>query len=384
MLIEIKGVQFVNKGAELMLYAVLDKISVLWPDAEICIEPDQNSPFLKRAKIGAYQKLRLVKNRLDVNGLTYFLPQRFRKALKNTFGIVTEADVTMVLDASGFLYSDQWNYLPLKQASSTAKRFHQKGKAYILMPQALGAFSSASYQAAAAVLVEHAAIVFARDTSSLAHVKQLNTQGNIILAPDFTNLLKADLPAKYQYLTGQVAIIPNNKMLSPSNKNERWREKYITVLVMAIEAAQQAGQTVFLLNHEGRGDQAICEQINQMLPNALEIVEPEDCLAIKAIIGACAWVVSSRYHGCVSALSQGTPCLGTSWSHKYEALFSDYEQQSWLLDIEQKDAELKHYIQHFAQSTSTYSESLARPLEKINAEAEQVWSIIINTLKSHY
>ncbi|WP_286265511.1 polysaccharide pyruvyl transferase family protein [Thalassotalea atypica] len=380
MLIEIKGVQFVNKGAELMLQAIIDQVNKLWPDAEICMEPDQNSPYLKRAEIGAYQKLRLVKNRFDFNGVSYLVPKYLRQYLKTSLGIVTEADVDMVLDASGFLYGDQWNYLPLKQASLIAKRFKKKNKQYILMPQALGPFSSLKYQQAARVLTENVAVAFARDSVSVNHVTELTAQSNVQLAPDFTNLLVPELPSQYVYLKGQVAVIPNSKMISNSNKNTLWREKYIDVLVNAIEAAQAINQKVFLLNHEGKGDQQICQQINHKLAFPVEIVNPESCLAIKSIIGQCAWVISSRYHGCVSALSQNVPCLGTSWSHKYEQLFDDYGCKNWILDASIDKTALSGVISHFAESAEQNSAELSDYSADIKESAKLVWSTISNEL----
>lgn len=109
MFIEIKGVQFVNKGAELMLEAILAQIEQRWPDAKVVMQPGKFSPYEKRASIGAYQRLQLRKNRLDLNGLTYYLPFVARRALKR-FGIITEADIDVILDASGFTYGDQWPY----------------------------------------------------------------------------------------------------------------------------------------------------------------------------------------------------------------------------------------------------------------------------------
>ena len=72
MMIEIRGVQFVNKGAELMLWAILKELADIFPNAEYCMQPRQTAPYRKRANIGAYQKLNFVKGTIDLNRLSYF------------------------------------------------------------------------------------------------------------------------------------------------------------------------------------------------------------------------------------------------------------------------------------------------------------------------
>jgi colanic acid/amylovoran biosynthesis protein len=381
MLIEIKGVQFVNKGAELMLHAILQKAQTIWPDAEFCLTPNNNSPYLSRAKVACYQKLNWRKNIFDLNNIFYFVPKKIRHYLKHSWGIVTEADIDIILDASGFSYGDQWPTLILKQTAIEAKRLKNKGKHYVFMPQALGPFSTINNKKAAQQAFKAASVVFAREENSFSHINACTQQANLLQAPDFTNLLMCKLPVKYEHLRGKVAIIPNSKMLSDKNNDSQWRTNYIQVLCTLIKVIKSKQQDIFLLNHEGKSDQKICTQINHYFNDELAIISPKSAISVKAIIGNTKFVVCSRYHGCVSALSQGVPCLGTSWSHKYEMLFDEYGVRQLLLQAELPAEKAHELVKYLLNDNNIIKQSLQSKALTFKQESEQMWQTLIESIK---
>jgi len=347
MMIELKGVQFVNKGAELMLWAILDELASAHPSAEFCMQPRQTSPYHKRAKIGAFQKLNLVKGSFDFNRISYLLPQKLRAYLKRAWGIVTEADIDVVFDASGFRYGDQWSNHDLKMAAKESKRLKAKGKHYIFLPQALGPFTQPESIQHAKVAFENARLVVAREEQSLSFVQSVSSSENVISSPDFTNLITPEASDEHKELSGMIAIIPNSKMISAQNANDYWRNHYVQVLVEMIDDLQSRQKQVFLLNHEGKSDARLCQEINSKLAKPLLVVSPDNALEVKAIIGQASFIICSRFHGCVSALSQGVPCVATSWSHKYEALFSEYEQSDCILEEGMGDSGRRAFLTAF-------------------------------------
>ena len=64
MIIEIKGVQFVNKGAELMMHAIIQQMKVRWPKAEFVLFPHNHSPYYDRGNVGSLQKFNFRKKHL--------------------------------------------------------------------------------------------------------------------------------------------------------------------------------------------------------------------------------------------------------------------------------------------------------------------------------
>lgn len=328
--IEIRNVQFTNKGAELMLWAIRQHLERYGHDVELCLQPDKNSQFLQRAKFGAYQRVNLKKNRLDFNWITYFIPPSIRQKMKDKWGMVFEADVDVIMDASGFAYGAQWSEVILHQLRNEVVNFKRRNKTYIFMPQSFGPFVSKKSRKLMAEIIEHCSLIFARDEQSYSALSELSAEqrAKLHLVPDFT------CDVEYTAITSETPyflLIPNSKMQSGKNKDSRWREHYVAIIAELGNILIGQGHRVKILNHSGYEDDAICEKLLQQLTTDVDIILPSNALETKAIISAAQGVVSSRYHGCVSALSAGVPCLATSWSHKYSELYKEYGDEHFIL-----------------------------------------------------
>ena len=324
--VEIKGVQFRNKGAYLMLLACLEGLKQLKRPVELVLSPGPNLPYPERARLGAWQKLSFRRGGLDLSPFIGKLPTAVQR-LFNRYGMVSEQQVDLVLEASGFAYGDQW---PLRFLQNTAKevvRFANAGKPFVFMPQAFGPFTSDASKAAMRDIINHASLVFVRDPVSLQHVKGCvdTLPDTVVLTPDFTVGLAAKANAELPTLSAPyAALIPNNKVVSKFNhaNAEQMRDSYINAFAAAATELTAKGIDCVLVNHEGKEDAELCQAIAAKAP--CTIVQIEDPLAVKAFIGKAELAISSRFHGAVNALSQGVPCIATSWSHKYHAMMSDF------------------------------------------------------------
>lgn len=381
MIIEIKGVQFVNKGAELMLHAILSALKEQYPDAKIALKPNKNSPYEKRAALGCYQKIEGSKWRF----LLKFLPKKIRNSIFQKWGLVTDLDIDLILDASGFAYGDQWGSKKLKKLASEIGYIKDQGGSYIFLPQALGPFSRAGDKQNLINSFGKADLICARESDSFSYVTDvLGESDNLKVYPDFTNLLKGKCPSYYSDGQKKVLIIPNNNMLSTKNDNEAWRENYLNFIKNSVFAIENLGLTPVFLNHGGEKDRNICISVNQELNQNIEIIDEDDPVFVKGIIGASTAVICSRFHGCVSALSQTTPCIGTSWSHKYEELFSEYDRSNFLLGSNSSQQDIENQLALFISKSDENYENYLQRIEVYKQQARNMWQDIFSiTDKKH-
>ena len=122
MIIEIRKAGFQNKGAELMLRAIVARLRATYPDTALCVVPsgpDGPQPFTKLTSLGLCPKASLVRAGIEWGNVAGLIPARLRRR----YGLILDREVDVVLDAAGFAYSDQWGVGPSLELARATKRW---------------------------------------------------------------------------------------------------------------------------------------------------------------------------------------------------------------------------------------------------------------------
>jgi polysaccharide pyruvyl transferase WcaK-like protein len=343
MIVQIRGVNFVNKGAELMMHAVVQQISSTYEEGIVAARLDVGT-FQQRTQAGLYHLVvrdskKFPPLRPIIDTLTRLIPRRVRRLSR----LVSNTEVQAVLDASGLAYTDHFGPSASEYMAEESQIWKKEGKKVVLLPQAFGPFENPQTKKAILQILANVDLVFARDRVSYDHLTGLGgCTSHIKIAPDFTNLVKGRIPKYFDSASPQPCIIPNYKMMDKTPEDVRSR--YLLSLARCAEYLLQKGEEPFVLVHETATDQELARQLQAELGRSIKIMVEPDPLYIKGILGNCSMVISSRFHGLVSALSQGVPSLGTGWSHKYQLLFEDYACPECLISPLASDEIIFHKI----------------------------------------
>lgn len=378
MLIEVKGVQFANKGAELMLRAILERVRASFPDAQFTIAPNLGScPYESLAALGVYPKLWLQRKGIQWGYVANKLPKRMLRMC----GLRADAEVDIVLDASGFAYGDQWGPRNTVQMARALRRWKKQRTRVLLLPQAFGPFSGRAIRKAFRRVARHADAIYARESASYDHIVEVAGEfAHLREAPDFTVLLPGTTPEWFDGGTCNVAIIPNARMMDKTDSATA--KSYVSFLAQCVREFDAHEYKPFFLLHGGRHDEELAREAERLVEFEVPIIQEQDAVTVKGVIRGCKAVVSSRYHGLVSALSQCIPALGTSWSHKYRLLFEQYGCPDLLLSPDEENNGVRDAVSSFVQDLAFHSRELARAAEQHRIEASQMWDEVVAIMKA--
>lgn len=323
---------FVNKGDQLMIESIVEQVRKWKPDSVVLLKKSafyQNVSYCYQNKILPLQEPcgRLHKFRMKL-AFDVFLNKRL---------YVTPNQIDLVLDARGFQFGDSFAWRATTKgiigSHNYYKSFSKKGRKIVFLPQAFGPFNMQSTRTLIRQVYEFADVIYVRDNSSYNYlVSAIEDVSRVKIAPDFTALLKPTIVSSVVFPANKyIVVIVNARMLDRvgSEVSNLYKPFIIEVLNFLIDR----GEYPILLNHEGADDERLMFEINKMLSKPIPILTQLSGVEIKSIIRDCKLLISSRYHGVVSGLTQSVPTLCTSWSHKYEELLEEHKCKSSMLSV---------------------------------------------------
>lgn len=364
MSIDIRGVNTHNKGAHLMLVAIVNQL-----DADMLPATSPNgSSFEDRVALGLRQTVLLDQAaRLSALGGS-LLPKRGTEL----FGMTRMIDLTGVLDASGFAYSDAFGPLRARREASLVPLWRRNGTPRVFLPQAFGPFRDPTTAKYSRKLLQQADLVYARDQVSMQYLIDLGLRSSRLrLCPDFTVLEAGTAPR--QLPAGPFGVlVPNSKLVTHGTRS---MSDYIRASRQVLGTFARLGLRPVVAPHEST-DINLAKQIVE--GSNAEVYWTSDPLEIKGFLGAAEIVVGSRFHALVGSLSSGRPTVGLGWSHKYGELFADYGVRHW---VAHDGEDLNEYVTNVLSDKSG-AENLRLRGAEIKKSVAEMWLQVHRTLGS--
>ena len=377
MKILLSGVETKNKGAELMLYAILQEIERKYPKAIVYIPGDRLFHGIESiSTILNFRKLpfQWIERIFRLKTLLRVLHIPFRFLPHN----ISVGRIDYYLDGSGFKYSDKLN-VSLKYVKFLEEElctYSEKKTKIVYLPQAFGPFEKENTREAINVLNRYCSILIPREKISYNYLKDsgLVDMGKVKVFTDFTSLVEGHFPPNYEHLKNGVCIIPNMRMIDHGTISF---DDYIKLIIAFIKEGKSSGHPVYLLNHEGHKDEELCYRCQSAIAENVEVVTRLNALEVKGLIASAFLVVTSRFHGLASALNSCVPSLATSWSHKYDELYKDYKLAGYVLPINDIDASLHKFKSLIDNNENLRIRNhLLKQVPNIKAQTKEMWNLV--------
>lgn len=382
MKVVLSGVETNNKGAELMLYAILQEIERRSPGSTIYVAPFSVSQGLDYIRTSLILKEKPISRiiRLFRKYYIYVIARKLNISMLRFSDIYAIKGTDYFIDDGGYHFTDKWD-LPeefIQQRRKLWESHKKAGSKIIFLPQAFGPFEKEKSRRYLSYMSEFADVIMARENKSYEYLKNsgLVDMKKVKVFTDFTSLVEGVMPEKYKHLKNDICIIPNIRM---TDKGGISVDTYLNFLVKIIQHINERGFNAYILNHEGKADEELAYKCKEKLNDKVEVVTGLNALEVKGLISSSYMVITSRFHGLVSSLNTCVPCLATGWSHKYAELYKDYNLSNCILPIEEIDTCYNMIDNELSKQRNAEVRCHLKELStSIQEESRKMWNLIWN------
>ncbi len=367
----IDHIGFNNRGAQLMLMSIVEQIKLYIPKAQIVVPEYVYYEGISYCHQHHIVPLQYGKSRIKTIRNKYAYQN-----ILNKHTYVVPSDINLILDAGGFQFGDTWVHgeSDIHHWTNYYKQFTKPELKVYFLPQAYGPFDNNISKKIISIAHNVATRMYSRDNVSYVHLmKTFPDSQKIFKAPDFTILLKpTESPVVILSPQKYIIIIANSRMIDHSDSSIS--SSYIPFLVQITQMLINNGENVLFLNHEGIDDELLLQEVDRQLSVEIPIITRISAIDTKSIIGKAKLLISSRFHGVVSGLTQNVPTLCASWSHKYIELLKEHQCADSLLDttnIESSKVIINDALLNPQKYTSKFGCN-----QQISTSAVQMWKDI--------
>ena len=353
----VTGAQLANKGAESMLYIVIDEMKKRYPDATIYFATDCDYD----ESLYSFKKFYMTERGLDIAvggmGGVYIVFKEVvkdfikicigRKTLLGHFFDVKRQfkDMDLMIDVSGFNLGNQWSKSIHQIYLNRIELARRYNIPVYLMPQSFGPFDydekMKKIRERMADLLNYPQIIFAREQMGYDCLKDFFHLNNVVVSTDlvlqnsgidwhnvFLKKPMIDIPK----IEGDnvVGIVPNKQCFSHGDK--KWNISIYTAIISQI---LHDGFKVVIFRHS-REDLEFGSMIKKEFIDVENVrLETKEfsCLEYDEYVKQFRFIICSRYHGIVHAYRNSIPAIALGWAIKYKALSECVNQERYAFDI---------------------------------------------------
>ena len=391
----ITGAQFGNKGAQSMLFTVVNEVRDRYPNAEFYYLPldyykedcfqnleDYRFHFVIDDKAGQDFPAKL--GALQVA----FRAVNTKKILRNAqqHGEVLALSklwdkLDVLIDVSGYSLTSKFGISSINRVLRMIETAKAHGVKTILMPQSYGPFDfSDDINKRIGSGLRDVDLLFAREEDGVEQLeKYCGVKDKAVLSPDIVlqaqeikweNVFTKEPELRYPRLTttGNVGIVPNGETVR-NGKHDVVLSAYRTILT----ELRAAGKEVYIFRHSN--DLPLCREIYELVKDDVHchLIEDEiDCLSYGPFVRQFDFIVASRFHSIVHAYREHVPALVLGWAIKYQALTALLGQEQYVFDItanqDSDNLEISHQLRKLMESHAEESKRIESELLNIQKE----------------
>jgi len=358
------GGNLVGKGAEAMLLVVRNAIKAAVPES-ILYMPLACQADSEQLKKYGFEIVKQRQQGLIVKAVSFGLlmtrllrqgwidPTAAKeKGIANIFRVSN-----IVVDIAGFASSDQWGSRAAFGRWRQYALSKSVGNKIIFMPQSWGPFKNKSVSLFTRAMLRDAQLVCAREKISYDHLIESGCvkPQKILLSPDLAFQFRASPSKRGQRILHEAGLTDRNRPIITMTPNMRIFERtpgqganntYLSTLIDVItHFLHKTPCQIVLIPHEASyrraNDTELCKMIIEQIQDRERVCmlrADRSAADIKAVIGLSEFLVASRYHSLIGALSMRTPAAVIGWSHKYDEVMRELGLEQWVVDLVRQPA----------------------------------------------